>query len=237
MQEITGCIRKAAAQYKMISPGDKIAVGVSGGKDSMALLAGLAKLREFSDIPFEVMGITVDPRFGGIDTDYSAVESWCSGRGIAYIIRRSELGTIIFEERKEKNPCSLCARMRRGMLHDMAKEHGCNKLALGHNCDDAVETLLMNLCYEGRIACFQPVTWLSRKELTVIRPLIFMRERDVRNAVAREGIPIVKSACPADTGTSRQDMKQWLEVLEKTKFPGLRKKVFGAMLRGHISNW
>jgi tRNA(Ile)-lysidine synthase TilS/MesJ len=237
MQEIAGYIRRAVTEYDMLVPGDRVAVGLSGGKDSMALLAGLAKLKRFAGIPFELFAITVDPCFGGVETDYSAAQAWCRENGVEHVIRRSELGAIIFDERKETNPCSLCARMRRGMLHDMAKELGCNKLALGHNYDDAVETLLMNLFYEGRLGCFQPVTWLSRKELTVIRPLVLMPERNIRNAVARAGLPVVKSACPVDGKTARQDMKLWLEELEHTRFPGLRKKVFGAIRRGKLSNW
>jgi tRNA(Ile)-lysidine synthase TilS/MesJ len=237
MQELAGYMRKAIEEYTMIETGDRVAVGVSGGKDSVATLAGLVKLRDFIGIPYEIVAVTIDPCFGNRETDYSPIEALCKEWGIPYILRRSELGTIIFEERKEKNPCSLCARMRRGMLHDLAKEHGCNKLALGHNYDDAVETFMMNLFHEGRIGCFQPVTWLSRKELTVIRPLMLMPERNIRNTVARLGLPVVKSKCPADGNTARQSMKEWLVHMETSGHPGLTKRIFGAIRRGHIDHW
>ncbi|MDL2232633.1 tRNA 2-thiocytidine biosynthesis TtcA family protein [Ruminococcaceae bacterium OttesenSCG-928-L11] len=230
-------IRKAVDEYEMIAAGDRIAVGVSGGKDSVALLAGLCKLRRFYPKPFDLVAVTVDPCFDNRQTDYSPIQTLCDQHDIPYVIRRSELGTIIFEERQESNPCSLCARMRRGMLHDMARETHCNKIALGHNYDDAVETFLMNLFNEGRIGCFQPVTWLSRKELTMIRPLIFAPERTVRNIVARNSLPIVKSKCPVDGKTNREEMKQWIEQMEKSRFPDLGKLVFGAIRRGHVDGW
>jgi tRNA(Ile)-lysidine synthase TilS/MesJ len=237
MQELAGYMRKAIEEYAMIEKGDRVAVGVSGGKDSVATLAGLVKLRDFIGIPYEIVAVTIDPCFGNRETDYSPIEALCKEWGIPYILRRSELGNIIFEQRKEKNPCSLCARMRRGMLHDLAKENGCNKLALGHNYDDAVETFMMNLFHEGRIGCFQPVTWLSRKELTVIRPLMLMPERNIRNTVARLGLPVVKSKCPADGNTARQSMKEWLAHMENSGHPGLTKRIFGAIRRGHIDHW
>jgi tRNA(Ile)-lysidine synthase TilS/MesJ len=237
MQELAGYMRKAIEEYAMLEEGDRVAVGVSGGKDSMATLAGLVKLQEFIGISYEIVAVTIDPCFHNIETDYEPVAAKCAEWGVPYIIKRSELGHIIFEERKEKNPCSLCARMRRGMLHDLAKENGCNKLALGHNYDDAVETFMMNLFHEGRIGCFQPVTWLSRKELTVIRPLMLMPERNIRNAVARLDLPVVKSKCPADGNTARQSMKEWLALMETSGYPGLTKRLFGAIRRGHVDHW
>jgi tRNA(Ile)-lysidine synthase TilS/MesJ len=230
-------MRKAIIDYNMISPGERIAVGVSGGKDSVALLVGLCRLREFIGIDYEVTAITIDPVFDGKETDYSAVTALCESHGVKHVIRRSELGDIIFVQREEKNPCSLCARMRRGMLHDMTKELGCNKLALGHNYDDAVETFVMNLFHEGRVGCFQPVTYLSRKDLTMVRPLIFATEKDILSAVRRSELPIVKSACPVDGVTARQETKLWLAGMEKTGYPGLTKRIFGAIQRGHISGW
>lgn len=237
MQKIIGFMRKAITDYSMLANGDKVAVGVSGGKDSVALLAGLCRLKDFIGIDFSIIAVTIDPCFGGVETDYSPIERLCGELGVAHIIRRSELGEIIFSQRKESNPCSLCARMRRGMLHDLCNAHGANKLALGHHYDDAVETFIMNLFHEGRVGCFQPVTYLSRKDITLIRPLIFAPEKDVSSAVRRNGLPVVKSKCPVDGATAREDTKKWLDSMEKNGYPGLTKRIFGAMQRGHISGW
>ena len=176
MQKLIGLMRKAIQKYDMIQPGDRIAVGVSGGKDSVALLAGLAKLREFMGIDYEIVAITLDYRFGGVDSDFSELQKLCDELKVEYIVKPTEIGQIIFDIRKESNPCSLCARMRRGCLHDAAKENNCNKIALGHHYDDAVETFVMNLFNEGRVGCFQPVTYLSRKDLTLIRPMVLAEE-------------------------------------------------------------
>ncbi len=237
MQKLIGYMRKAITDYSMLADGDKVAVGLSGGKDSVALLVGLCRLREFIGIKYEVMAITIDPCFDNVQTDYSPIERLCESLNVPYIIRRSDLGDIIFNQRKESNPCSLCARMRRGMLHDLCKEHGANKLALGHHYNDAVETLVMNLFHEGRIGCFQPVTYLSRKDLTMIRPLVLAPEKDVISDVKRNNLPVVKSKCPVDGATSREEIKGWLVEMEKTKYPGLTKRLFGAMKRSHINGW
>ncbi len=171
-------LRRAVEDYDMIAPGDRIAVGISGGKDSLALLCGLAALRLFYPHPFELVALTVDMGFPG--TDYSEVEALCRELDVPYHVKKTEIATIIFDIRKEKNPCSLCAKMRRGVLHSTAKELGCNKVALGHHFDDVVETFMLNLFHEGRIGCFQPVTYLSRADITLIRPLVYMPEKDVR---------------------------------------------------------
>ena len=236
MQQIMGYIRRAVTEYQMIQNGDCVAVGVSGGKDSVALLAGLAGVRRYIGIDFTLKAITLDNRFSGADTDFSPIEQLCEQLGVEYILRRTNIGEIIFQERSESNPCSLCARMRRGVLHDTAKAHGCNKLALGHHYDDAVETFLMNLFNEGRIGCFQPVTYLSRKDLTMIRPLIFAPERDIRNTVNRVGLPVVKSKCPADGCTERQWTKEFLYKMEKDH-PNITKRIYGAIRRSHINGW
>ena len=182
MQKLLGYVRCALDKYKMIDEGDNIAVAVSGGKDSVALLAALGAIRRFYPIKFSLTAITIDPCFNGQETDYSPIEKLCEEMEIPYIIKRTELGTIIFETRKEKNPCSLCARMRRGLLHDTTKEAGCNKIALGHHLDDAAETFMMNLFSGGRISCFSPVSYLSRKELYMIRPLVLARESIITSA-------------------------------------------------------
>ena len=237
LKPVLSYCRRAITDYDMISNGDRIAVGVSGGKDSLVLLTALCRLREFLGVDYEVVGITVDPCFDGKQTNYEPVVELCEKLGAKYVIHRSDLGDIIFNKRKEKNPCSLCARMRRAMLHDMARENDCNKIALGHHRDDAVETLMMNLFREGRIGCFRPVTWLSRKDVTVIRPLILMPEQDVANAARRSGLPIVKSKCPVDGATARTQMKQFLQQLEKGEHPALRQLIFGALRKSGIDGW
>jgi tRNA(Ile)-lysidine synthase TilS/MesJ len=221
----------------MLGDGDVLAVGLSGGKDSVALLAGLLRLREFFGVSFKLIAITVDPCFGGVWTDYAPVTELCASHGVEHVIRRSDLGDIIFNQRAESNPCSLCARMRRGMLHDLCNLHGANKLALGHHYDDAVETFVMNLFHEGRLGCFQPVTYLSRKDITMIRPLIYAPEKIIRSDVKRSGLPVVKSKCPVDGVTARETTKKWLAEMEKSQYPGLSKKIHGAIKRGHLSGW
>ena len=213
--EYFGYMRKAIQEFDLISDGDRIAVGVSGGKDSVVLLVGLARLQRFIGIDFSIVGITLDPQFGGVPGNYEPVAALCEELGIEYHVLPTEIGQIVFDVRKEPNPCSLCARMRRGALHDAAKRYGCNKLALGHHYDDVVETFVMNLFNEGRLGCFAPKTWLSRKELWMIRPLVFAPEADIRRAAVRCELPIVKSRCPADGHTSREDIKNFLAQKER----------------------
>ena len=186
MQKMMSHMRSAMQQYNMIDEGDKVAVGLSGGKDSVAMLVALANLRRFYPKPFDLTAITLDPCFNNEPGDYSALQSLCDGLEIPYILKRTELGKVIFETRKEKNPCSLCARMRRGALHDAARAAGCNKLALGHHMDDAAETFLMNLLNGGHIGCFSPVTYMSRKDITVIRP---MRVPQIESARGQKQVP------------------------------------------------
>lgn len=236
MQKLLGYVRCALDKYKMIDEGDSIAVAVSGGKDSVALLAALGAIRRFYPIKFSLTAITIDPCFNGQETDYSPIEKLCEEMGIPYIIKRTELGTIIFETRKEKNPCSLCARMRRGLLHDTAKEAGCNKIALGHHLDDAAETFMMNLFSGGRISCFSPVSYLSRKELYMIRPLVLARESIISSAAERNNLPVVKSRCPADGVTHRQKMKDFLVSMEKD-YPSIQEKIVSAMTLADIDRW
>ena len=236
MQQLMSYMRAAMEQYNMIDEGDVIAVGVSGGKDSVALLCALAGLRRFYPKAFEVKAITLDPCFLGQEADYSAIEALCREHGVEYTVKRTNLYRIIFETRKEKNPCSLCARMRRGLLHDSAKALGCNKIALGHHKDDAAQTALMNLLNGGNFNCFSPVSYLSRKELYMIRPMIYVPEQYIRNMVKRENLPVVKSACPADGVTERQEMGELLEQLGQ-KYENLPDKVLHALQKGHISGW
>lgn len=236
MQKLAGLMRRAIEKYDMIQPGDRIAVGVSGGKDSVALLVGLAKLKEYIGIDYEIVAITLDPCFNGVETDYSLIAKLCEELGIPYVLKRTEIGQIVFDVRNESNPCSLCARMRRGCLHDVAKENGCNKIALGHHYDDAIETFIMNLFQEGRVGCFQPVTYLSRKDLTMIRPMVMAEESMISAAVHHENLPVVKSKCPADGNTNREKTKEWIRMMDKES-KGFKKRLYGAMERGHISGF
>lgn len=236
MQKLLSYMRSACQQYDMIKDGDRIAVGVSGGKDSMALLAAMANLRIFYPAKFEFVAITLDPRFGGEDADYSEIEELCKRLDVEYIIKRTQLAEVIFDIRKESNPCSLCARMRRGALHDAAKAAGCNKIALGHHLDDVAETFIMNLFNGGTLDCFMPVTYLSRKDIYMIRPMIFARESDCARVARKENLPVVKSKCPADGTTERQEVKEFLSSLEK-KYGNVREKILGAMQRKEINGY
>lgn len=236
MKKLLSLTRAAVDKYNMIEAGDKIAVGVSGGKDSLALLYALAKLRDFYPKPFSLVAITLDYQFNGIAEDYTEIEALCKELKVKYIVRRTNLWEVIFETRKEKNPCSLCAKMRRGLLHDTAVANGCNKVALGHHLDDAAETFLMNLLNGGKIGCFSPVSYLSNKKLYLIRPLIFAYEKDVAAAARPENLPVVKSRCPMDKVSNRQNMKELLRSLEKD-YPAVRKKIVGALERSHIDSW
>ncbi len=233
MQKMLGYMRKAIQEFDMLQDGDRVAVGVSGGKDSLVLLQGLVLLRRFIGIDYSVVGITLDPQFGGVPNDYSAVEELCRQSDTVYHVILTRIDEIVFEVRQEKSPCSLCAKMRRGALHDAAKEYGCNKIALGHHYNDAVETFVMNLFTEGRIGCFSPVSYLSRKDLTMIRPMVLAPEKEIRRAAERCGLPVVKSVCPADGHTNRERTKQFLADMERND-KGFTDRLFGAMRRAGI---
>lgn len=233
MQEVLGYMRRAITDYNLIENGDKIAVAISGGKDSLILLKGLAMLRQFIGIDYEIMGITLDPCFDGKNGDYTTVKSLCDEYNIEYIIKRTNIAEVVFDIRKEKNPCSLCARLRRGILHSTAKAHSCNKIALGHHRDDAIETFIMNLFNEGRIANFSPKSYLSRKDLTMIRPLCYTPEKAVRRAMRRTNLKVVKSPCPVDKTTNREKTKQFISAMD-AQDRGFSIKVFGAFKKGLV---
>ena len=236
MRRILSRTRAAVDDYKMIQKGDKIAVGVSGGKDSLLLLKALCELKRFYSEEFTIVAVTLDMRFNNRDGDFSKIARMCESYGIEYVVKPTDLYEIIFNIRKESNPCSLCARMRRGILHDTAKELGCNKIALGHHLDDAAETFLMNLFIESRIGCFAPVTYLSRKDITMIRPLIYVREREAVAAAERLDLPVVESGCPANEHTKREDVKNLINELS-AQFGDVPEKIVGAMQRGGIDRW
>lgn len=234
LKHILSYTRRAVADYDMIAPGDKIAVGVSAGKDSLTLLYALAALRRFYPVPFELIAITIDMGFEGMD--FTPIANLCRELDVPYHVVKTQISHIIFDVRKESNPCSLCAKMRRGSLHAAAKELGCNRVALGHHFDDVVETFMLNLFHEGRIGCFQPVTYLSRSNLYLIRPLIYCPEKDVRYFAGKVDLPVIKSPCPADGHTERETMKQLLRTLDR-EHKGLRYRIFGAIQRAGVDGF
>ena len=236
MQKILGYLRRAVQEFDLIQEGDRIAVGISGGKDSLVLLTALRDFQRFQLVNYSLVGITLDPQFNGEATDYSLVAEYCEKIGVEYHLIPTHIGEIVFRHRGEKHPCSLCAKMRRGALHDHAKALGCNKLALGHHNDDAIETFLMNLFIEGRIGCYAPKSYLSRKDLTLIRPLSFAPEREIIHAAKQCDFQVVKSRCPVDGHTSREDMKNFIREQEKAH-SGFKTRVFGAMRRGNVDGW
>ncbi|MDR0489779.1 MAG: tRNA 2-thiocytidine biosynthesis TtcA family protein [Oscillospiraceae bacterium] len=234
MNKFTGLVRRCVEDYKMIADGETIAVGVSGGKDSLAMLCALANLRGFYPKRFELHAFTLDMGFEG--TDFSPVGRLCEEIGVPYTIRRTDLADVIFNERREKNPCSLCAKMRRGALNDMIKEHGIVKIALAHHFDDAVETFMLSLLYEGRINCFLPVTYMDRSGVTQIRPLLYAGEGTINRIVQKYVLPVVYNPCPMNGASKREEVKILLKTLS-VKYPALKSKIFGAMKRLPLDGW
>ena len=238
MQKLLSRVRSCVDRYSMIEDGDRIAVGVSGGKDSLALLCVLSELRKFYPEKYDLCALMLDMGFdasetvGAAPSDTSEIAELCSRLGV----KRTEIARVIFDVRKESNPCSLCARMRRGSLHDLAKEYGVNKLALGHHFDDAAETVMLNLFFEARIGCFSPVTYLSRKDLTMIRPLLLTEERDIKTFVKKASLPVMKSPCPMDKTSERAKMKDMLHAFDR-EHRGLYTRIVGAVERGGIDGW
>ena len=233
MQRLVGLVRRCVEDYDMINPGDKIAVGVSGGKDSLALLVFLAELRKYNHVPFTLEAITIDM---GLGMNYSKIEQLCNDLDVPFNLVKTEIGPVIFDYRKEKNPCSMCAKMRRGALNQVLLNRGLNKLALGHHYDDAVETFMMSLLYEGRISCFQPVTNLDRSGVIQIRPMLYIHEQTIDNFVSRQGLPVLHNRCPVDKQTKREEIKKLIYELS-ARYPDLKDRVFGAMQRYPLAEW
>ena len=233
MQKLMGLVRRCVDDYSMIQEGDRIAVGVSGGKDSLVLLVLLAGLKKYFNKKFELEAITIDM---GLGMDYSAVQALCDKWEVPYTVVKTEIGPIIFDYRKEKNPCSMCSKMRRGALNQAIIDKGFNKLALGHHYDDAVETFMMSLIYEGRISCFQPVTNLDRTGVIQIRPMLYIHEKTVDNFAKRMALPVLENRCPVDKYTKREEIKQLVFDLSNT-YPDLRERIFGAMQRFPLPEW
>jgi len=233
MQKMVGLVRRCVEDYNMIESGDRIGVGVSGGKDSLVLLVLLAELRKYNHKPFTLEAITIDM---GLGMDYTGIEKLCKELNVPFHLIKTEIGPIIFDHRKEKNPCSMCSKMRRGALNQTLLDLGLNKLALGHHYDDAVETFVMSLIYEGRISCFQPVTDLDRTGIIQIRPMLYIHEKTVDGFATRHNLPVLANRCPVDKNTKREEIKQLVYDLSAT-YPDLKERIFGAMQRLPLPEW
>ena len=234
LHQLLSHTRKAVDEYQMIQDGDHIAVGISGGKDSLTLLYALHGLKRFYPNHFELSAITVD--LGYEQCDFTPIKELCREMEIPYHIVKTDIAQILFEERKEKNPCSLCAKMRKGALNQAVKEIGCNKIAYAHHKDDIIETMILSLFFEGRFYSFSPKTYLDRMDLTVIRPIMFVDEADVIGFKNKYNLPVVKSACPVDGYTKRQYAKDLLADLNR-QYPGIKQRMFTAILNGNIPGW
>lgn len=234
LQQLLSYTRKAVDDYQMIQEGDKIAVGVSGGKDSLALLSALAHLKIFYPKHFDIEAVTVDLGFG--NQDFTKIQQLCEELKVNYTIEKTDIAEIVFHSRKETNPCSLCAKMRKGALNDRMKSLGCNKVAYGHHKDDMVETMLMSLIYEGRFHTFSPVTYLDRMDMTVIRPFMYLSEGEIQGFVREAELPVAKSACPVDGHTKREYAKQLVAQLNEEN-PGAKNRMFRAIINGNMTGW
>ena len=234
LQKLLSHTRRAIDTYSMIDEGDRIAVGISGGKDSLALLYALANLRRFYPKKFEIIAITINLGYPGFKTE--AIASLCQELNVEYYVENTEIYDIIFNHRKETNPCSLCAKMRKGALNDKINQLNCNKIAYAHHKDDIIETFLMSLIFEGRIHTFSPVTYLDRSKLTLIRPLIYCGEGEIKSFEKLMNLPVVEAKCPADGYTKREYAKQHIRALE-IENPGCKEKIFAAIERGNLKGW
>lgn len=234
MQEIVSLMRKAIEDYNMIEEGDKIAVGLSGGKDSITLLLALHNLRIWYPKKFELMALTIDP--GGDLFDIKELQKLCDSLDIEYVVEKTNIKEVVFDIRKEKNPCSLCANLRRGALNGVAEAYGCNKVALGHHQDDVIETFFLSLFYEGNIHTFAPTTYLSRKNIVTIRPFIYVTEKQIKGFQNKNPLPIMKKKCPNDGHSKREFIKGLIKDLTY-KIPRLRACIFGAIQRSNIPGW
>ena len=234
LQRLLSYTRKAVDEYQMIEEGDHIAVGISGGKDSLTLLYALHGLKRFYPKKFDLTAITVD--LGYEEFDLTPIQELCKELEIPYIIEKSDIYNILFNIRKESNPCSLCAKMRKGALNDAIKKVGCNKVAYAHHKDDIIETMLLSLIFEGRFHSFSPRTYLDRMDLTVIRPIMFVDEMDVIGFQNKYQLPVVKSKCPVDGHTKRQYAKELVRQLNQ-EHPGAKERMFHAIFNGNIQGW
>ena len=234
LQQLLSYVRRAIDDYKLIDDEDKIAIGISGGKDSLTLLYALSSLRRFYPKKFSVCAITIDLGFENLNLD--RITALCEELNVEYTVVKTDIAQIVFDERKEKNPCSLCAKMRKGALNDAIKKLGCNKVAYAHHKDDVVETMLLSLLFEGRFHTFSPITYLDRMDVTVIRPLIYVEEADIIGFVNKNNLPIVKSPCPADGNTKREYVHQLLKQLNQ-EHHGVKNRMFTAICTGEINGF
>lgn len=234
LQQLLSFTRKAVDEYQMIEAGDKIAVGISGGKDSLTLLYALAGLRRFYPKPFDLIAITVDLGYEKFHTE--KIEALCQELDVPYHVVKTDIARILFEERKESNPCSLCAKMRKGALNEAVKKLGCNKVAYAHHKDDIVETMILSLIFEGRFHSFSPKSYLDRMDLTVIRPMMYVNEAEVIGFQRKYELPVEKSRCPVDGLTKRQYAKDLIHQLE-LDHPGAKQRMFTAIINGNIEGW
>lgn len=234
MQKILGYMRKAIDEYNMINDGDKIAVALSGGKDSTTMLLGLKNLQRFYPKKFDIIGVTINPDFDFFDS--TNLKETCQELNIPFFEEHSHTKEIVFDIRNEKNPCSLCANLRRGILNSVAIREGCNKIALGHNEDDVLETFFLNLLYAGSINTFAPVSYMDRSKITLIRPLIYAPEKYIRNFVKRNNIEVMPKCCPMDGVSKREDMKKLIQSFQKD-IPTIRANLYGAIKRSTIKGW
>lgn len=233
MQRILSHMRKAIEEYHMIEEGDKIAICLSGGKDSITMLKAFKNLQIFYPKKFDIIAVSVNPGFEFFDIDF--LKNICNNLDIPLFIEKSNAKQIVFDIRNEKNPCSLCANLRRGVINSIAIEKGCNKIALGHNQDDVLETFLLNLLYTGNIGTFAPVSYMDRSKITLIRPLVFTPEKEIRRFVRKNNIEVMKKVCPMDGTSKREDMKNLIINLSKD-IPMLRANLFGA-IRRNLDDW
>lgn len=233
MQRLLSHMRKAIEKYNMIEENDKIAICLSGGKDSITMLHAFKALQRFYPKKFDIIAISIDPGFEFFDTDF--LQNMCNKLEIPLFIEKSNAKEIVFDIRKEKNPCSLCANLRRGIINSVAIREGCNKIALGHNEDDVLETFLLNLFYTGSINTFSPVSYMDRSKITLIRPLIYTSEKDTRRFVRKNNLEVMPKVCPMDGTSKREDMKQLIFTLTKS-IPMIRANLFGAIQR-NLDGW
>jgi tRNA 2-thiocytidine biosynthesis protein TtcA len=234
MQRILSNLRKAVEEFDMIEDGDKIAVGLSGGKDSITLLMALKNLQIFYPKKFKLIAVTINPGFEEFNPDY--IKNLCEKIGVELVLENTYIKQIVFDERKEENPCSLCANLRRGILNSIAKREGCNKIALGHNQNDLIETLFLNLLYGGKIHTFAPVKFLDRSSITLIRPLIYTEEKEIKRFIRQSGIEPMPKCCPMDGYSKREDMKNLITNFRK-EIPRIDSNLLGAIRRCHIEGW
>ena len=234
MQKILSSLRKAIEDYNMIDKGNKIAVGLSGGKDSITLLMGLKALQRFYPKKFDLIAISIDPGFEFFNR--SLLEDICENVDVPLFCEESHIKEIVFDIRKEKNPCSLCANLRRGILNTTAIREGCNKIALGHNEDDVLETFLLNLFYTGSISTFAPISYMDRSKITLIRPLIYTPEKEIKRFIKKSNITVMPKSCPMDGVSKREDMKKMIKDLQ-ISIPHIRANLFGAIERSNIKGW